>query len=80
MTTQIDQLVYDACARVSLPSPPERKAIRERAGLTQDQIARALATHAAVVSRWELGATPRGERCVIYARLLARLAEAFPPE
>ena len=47
-------------ARGELPPPALRRLLRERAGLTQAALARALGVHRAVLSRWETGErTPR---------------------
>ncbi|MEV5878535.1 helix-turn-helix domain-containing protein [Streptomyces sp. NPDC052101] len=62
-----------------LPSPAERKRLREAAGLTQTQIAAALETRRETVANWELGRTdPRPPQRAAYARLLEKLTERFP--
>lgn len=51
----------------------EIKALRERLGMTQAQLADALETTVTTISRWENGARkPRG----LYAKALERLAKA----
>ncbi|QKW55049.1 helix-turn-helix transcriptional regulator (plasmid) [Streptomyces buecherae] len=63
-----------------LPPPAERARLRRAAGLSQEQVARALGLKRAVtVSDWERGTSePRPPRRTAYARLLAGLAERFP--
>jgi transcriptional regulator with XRE-family HTH domain len=49
--------------------------IRERAGLSRAELARAAGVSAAAVSRWEDGKrTPTGESAIAYARALRRIA------
>jgi transcriptional regulator with XRE-family HTH domain len=61
-----------AKARGELPPPALRRLLRERAGLSQAALARALGVHRAVLSRWETGErTPRDGRG--YLDALARL-------
>lgn len=62
-----------------LPVPAERRRLREAAGLSQEQIARALKARREAVGNWESGRTePRPPKRAAYARLLERLAERFP--
>ncbi len=49
--------------------------IREAAGLSRGELARAAGLHEATVGRYESGArVPRGDAAIRYARLLRRLA------
>ncbi len=57
--------------------PDDRRAIRERAGVSQHDVANDLGVTRPTVTRWEVGRrTPRGEMAVEYGRLLERLREA----
>ncbi|MEH0587396.1 helix-turn-helix transcriptional regulator [Streptomyces sp. B21-106] len=57
--------------RVDLPSPDERRGLREKAGLSQQELADVVGATRQAVGHWETGArTPRGE-------LLARYVEAI---
>lgn len=63
-----------------LPPPAVRRALRERVGLTQADIASVLGVDRATVSRYETGKrTARGDLATAYRALLDRLArEALP--
>ncbi|MFE2056118.1 helix-turn-helix domain-containing protein [Streptomyces sp. NPDC059446] len=55
----------------ALPSPVERRRLREARGLTEEQVAAAVGVTAATVRAWETGrASPRGRRRTAYARLI----------
>ncbi|MGW2425891.1 telomere-associated protein Tap [Streptomyces sp. NPDC001709] len=72
----LEQLSQD-----DLPSPAERRRLREAAGLTQTQIAATLGTRRETVANWELGKTePRPPQRAAYSRLLDKLAERFPDQ
>lgn len=60
-----------------LPPPAERRAIRERAGVSRQEIADELGVSASSVQWWEdpNGFTPRAARAIKYRRLLEQLAE-----
>ncbi|TDF50737.1 XRE family transcriptional regulator [Streptomyces sp. WAC05374] len=74
----VDALLEQA-AQDPLPDPDERKRLREAAGLSQDQIARALSVRRETVTGWETGRTePRAPKRAAYARLLSGLAERHP--
>ncbi|MFB4197314.1 helix-turn-helix domain-containing protein [Streptomyces carpaticus] len=63
-----------------LPAPEERLRLREAGGLARTAVAGALGVSAQTVAAWESGARdPQGERRAGYARLLAGLAERYPP-
>lgn len=67
-------------AQAPLPPPAERKRLREAAGLSQDQIAKALSARRESVGNWETGRSePRPPKRAAYARLLEGLASRFPP-
>ncbi|QES56230.1 DNA-directed RNA polymerase sigma-70 factor [Streptomyces venezuelae] len=66
-------------SELSLPSPKERRRLREAAELTHDEVATALGVTAATVRSWESGRTaPRGRKREVYTQFLARLAA--PPQ
>lgn len=74
----VDALLEEV-AQDDLPVPAERRRLREAAGLSQEQIARALKARREAVGNWESGRTePRPPKRAAYARLLERLAERFP--
>ncbi|MFF6943029.1 telomere-associated protein Tap [Streptomyces lavendulae] len=75
----VDALLEEAAAQDGLPDPDERKRLREAAGLSQDQIARALSVRRETVTSWETGRTaPRPPKRAAYARLLEGLAALHP--
>ncbi|MEU6950280.1 helix-turn-helix domain-containing protein [Streptomyces sp. NPDC046316] len=74
----IDALL-EQVAQDDLPSPDERKRLREAAGLSQEQVAKALNSRRETIGNWETGATePRPPKRAAYARLLEGLAARFP--
>ncbi|MFD0719738.1 helix-turn-helix domain-containing protein [Streptomyces globosus] len=59
-----------------LPSPEDRRLLREAADLTCEQVAERLGVSGAAVRSWEAGRThPRGRKRAAYVRLLARGAD-----
>jgi DNA-binding transcriptional regulator YiaG len=59
----------------TMPAPGMRRRIRERAGLTQLDLAAALGVSRPAVSRWEAGQRePRGELGLRYVEILDRLS------
>ncbi|MFF5707400.1 telomere-associated protein Tap [Streptomyces sp. NPDC012794] len=75
----VDALLEEAAAQDGLPHPDERKRLREAAGLSQDQIAKALSVRRETVTSWETGRTsPRPPKRAAYARLLEGLAARHP--
>ncbi|MCY0939506.1 helix-turn-helix transcriptional regulator, partial [Streptomyces sp. H34-S4] len=75
----VDALLEEAAAQDALPHPDERKRLREAAGLSQDQIAQALAVRRETVTSWETGRTaPRPPKRAAYARLLNGLSDLHP--
>lgn len=76
----VDALLEDV-AQDDLPSPEERKRLREAAGLSQEQIAKALKSRRETIGNWESGVTePRPPKRAAYARLLEGLAQRFPAQ
>ncbi|MFD9859301.1 helix-turn-helix domain-containing protein [Streptomyces alboflavus] len=64
---------------VPLPTPKERRRLREAKSLTQAEVAARIGVSRETVRAWESGRThPRGERRVAYARFLEGLAEGAP--
>ncbi|MGQ4357368.1 helix-turn-helix domain-containing protein [Streptomyces drozdowiczii] len=65
------QSTSDATAASPLPSPKERRRLREAKSLTEEQVAAAVGVTRATVRAWETGRTsPRGRKREAYARLL----------
>ncbi|MEE4591264.1 helix-turn-helix domain-containing protein [Streptomyces sp. DSM 41524] len=74
----VDALL-EQVAQDDLPAPAERKRLREAAGLSQAEVARALDIRREAVGNWESGRTePRQPKRAAYARLLKGLAARFP--
>ena len=71
-TTGVDALLTRLRARRSLPTAAERRRIREDAGISRREMAKALGTSWTSVQRWEEGARPRKHEAA-YARLLDEL-------
>ncbi|GAA2359496.1 helix-turn-helix transcriptional regulator [Streptomyces cuspidosporus] len=62
-----------------LPPPAERVRLREAAGLTQQDVAKALQARRETVNGWETGRTqPRPPRLQAYIRLLEGWAVRYP--
>ncbi|MFJ4780362.1 helix-turn-helix domain-containing protein [Streptomyces sp. NPDC088762] len=63
---------------LGLPSPKERRRLRDSAGLSYEEVAAAVGVTASTVRSWETGRTaPRGRKREAYARFLTSLAQ--PP-
>ena len=76
MTEILEQLLTEARARRSLPEPELRRLLRQRAGLSQEQVAEVLGVNRVAVSRYESGQrTPRGTVQLQYVQLLQRLGD-----
>ncbi|MFD7168408.1 sigma factor-like helix-turn-helix DNA-binding protein [Streptomyces violascens] len=70
--TQSTADTNDTGARPPLPTPKERRRLREAKDLSEAQIATAVGVTRATVRSWETGrTTPRGRKGDTYARLLA---------
>ncbi len=62
----------DEAAAPPLPSPKERRRLREAKSLSEEDVAAAVGVTRATVRSWETGRTsPRGRKRVLYARLIA---------
>ncbi|MFJ7189764.1 helix-turn-helix domain-containing protein [Streptomyces bacillaris] len=62
----------DEAAAPPLPSPKERRRLREAKSLSEEQVAEAVGVTRATVRSWETGRTsPRGRKRALYAKLLA---------
>ena len=73
----MDQILATARACSQLPSPEVRRAIRERAAVTQQNIAATLGVTAAAISYWESGRrVPRGQLLQNYVHVLRALDDA----
>ncbi|MEU6439128.1 helix-turn-helix transcriptional regulator [Streptomyces sp. NPDC047046] len=65
----------------ALPPAPDRRLLRERAGLTRAQAATRLGVSPQTLRAWERGrARPHGRRLAAYAGLLTELAAGLPTE
>jgi transcriptional regulator with XRE-family HTH domain len=63
-------------AKRELPSPAMRRAIREAAGATQQQVADEIEVRRVSIGRYESGERePRGEQLLAYVAVLNRLRE-----
>ncbi|MGY3680290.1 helix-turn-helix domain-containing protein [Streptomyces sp. TE33382] len=70
----------DTAAADPLPSPKERRRLREAKSLTEEQVAAAVGVTRATVRSWETGRTsPRGRKRTVYARLIGSSAEDAAP-
>jgi transcriptional regulator with XRE-family HTH domain len=74
--TLLNQLLETERQRRALPPPAVRRAIRERAGLSQWDLARVLRVDRATISRYETGdREPRRSFIPRYLAALERLAQ-----
>ena len=73
----IENLIAEARRRNSLPPAALRRLLRQRAGLTQAELAQALGVERSAVTRYETGARePRGAIRLAYIKALERLSVA----
>lgn len=71
--TQSVETTSAADAELSLPTPKERRKLREAAELTPEEVAAAVGVTPSTVRSWETGrAAPRGRKREVYVRLLTR--------
>uniref|UniRef100_UPI001586CDA3 helix-turn-helix domain-containing protein n=1 Tax=Streptomyces sp. TRM64462 TaxID=2741726 RepID=UPI001586CDA3 len=77
----IDALLADARQETPLPPADERRALRERLGLSRTQVAKALAVTESRIGGWEAGREPSGEARDKYAYFLQQAqAKLAPPQ
>lgn len=70
----MSNLMSEVEARASLPTPAVARAIREHAGASQENLARAVGVTRMSVCRWEKGThRPRGLHLLAYAAVLRDL-------
>ncbi|RCH65532.1 helix-turn-helix domain-containing protein [Streptomyces sp. SDr-06] len=75
----VDALLEQVNADDGLPEPAERRRLRKAAGLSQEQVARALDVRRESVTSWEAGRSePRPPKRAAYLRLLEGLAARHP--
>ncbi|MFJ3606139.1 helix-turn-helix domain-containing protein [Streptomyces anulatus] len=68
----------DEAAAPQLPSPKERRRLREAKSLSEEQVAAAVGVTRSTVRSWETGRTsPRGRKRALYAKLIAPEPEAL---
>ncbi|MFC9393443.1 sigma factor-like helix-turn-helix DNA-binding protein [Streptomyces sp. NPDC057027] len=61
----------DSASPATLPTPKERRRLREALALTEEQVAEAMGVTKATIRSWETGrSAPRGRKREAYARLL----------
>ena len=73
----VDTLLELSNMRRRLPEPAIRRMLRDRAQLSQADVAAAVGVDRATVSRWESGTRePRGDRLTTYVAILDRLARS----
>ncbi|MFD8113555.1 helix-turn-helix domain-containing protein [Streptomyces microflavus] len=69
----------DEAVAPPLPSPKERRRLREAKSLSEEQVAAAVGVTRATVRSWETGRTsPRGRKRALYAKLIAPDPEPVP--
>jgi transcriptional regulator with XRE-family HTH domain len=77
MGGELDTLLAKSRTRLRLPEPAIRRLLRERARLSQADVAAVVGVDRASVARWELGSRePRGDLLDAYVEILDRLATA----
>ncbi|MER7622512.1 helix-turn-helix domain-containing protein [Streptomyces sp. NPDC126503] len=70
----------ESASAVSLPTPKERRRLREALALSEEQVAEAVGVTKATVKAWETGrSAPRGRKREAYAKLLAAAEDAGTP-
>ncbi|MFC8489881.1 helix-turn-helix domain-containing protein [Streptomyces sp. NPDC057235] len=70
----------DSTPSATLPTPKERRRLREALALSEEQVAEAMGVTRATVKAWETGrSAPRGRKREAYARLLGADGPEGPP-
>jgi transcriptional regulator with XRE-family HTH domain len=73
----VESLRERIAIRRELPPPEERRALRERAGLTLMEVGAACGVSFQTISHWELGIrSPRGRNLTRYVEALRVMREA----
>ena len=76
LETILKEAIKSAQDRQRLPEPMVRRMIRERAGISQADLARALGVERTTVGRWESGTRSPGRMLLgSYLQVLDRLIE-----
>lgn len=79
MTSATAELIAKAISRTTLPAPAERRAIRERARVSQAELAEAIGVTRQAIDHWERGDRfPTGANLERYAEALTALAQIVP--
>ncbi len=73
----VEELLDQVRARRRLPTPAERRRIRQKAGVSLREVAEVLGVSHSAVRTWEGGATPREQRAA-YGDLLEELQRINP--
>lgn len=77
MGMSADELLARTRLATRLPSPRQRRQIRENAAVGQREMAAALGVAVMTINKWERGLTkPRGRHAAAYASLLEQLEDA----
>ncbi|MEU3708512.1 helix-turn-helix domain-containing protein [Streptomyces catenulae] len=76
----IDSLLASLVPEAELPDAAARRTLREQAGLSKAQVARALGVSPSTVTGWESGRDPAGQTRAKYAYLLDGLTAKLTPE
>ncbi|WP_329212531.1 helix-turn-helix domain-containing protein [Streptomyces sp. NBC_01708] len=75
----VEALLEEARLTASMPSPAERRRLREAASLSRAQVATAVGVGRSTIANWEEGASdPQPPARLEYLRLLKGLAEIYP--
>ncbi|MET7775374.1 helix-turn-helix transcriptional regulator [Streptomyces mirabilis] len=75
--TVTEQIRSRLRVRLDLPAPARRREVRERAGLSQQELADVIGSTRQAVSHWEMGSrTPRGLLLARYVEAIRALQEA----
>ncbi|MGW2300997.1 sigma factor-like helix-turn-helix DNA-binding protein [Streptomyces sp. NPDC001809] len=70
----------DSASSATLPTPKERRRLREALALSEEQVAEAMGVTKATVRAWETGrSAPRGRKREAYAKLLGTSGPGDPP-